>query len=309
MWWTIPWTVACALPEDALTRGLPIPAASGGAVDLGDGAHLEVPPGALAADALVTLTRDTCSGAWASPTFASCRYTVDSGGVGWLGRFTLELPVTGEATTMVRDASDGLRPLLDTRAAPGRLSASGSSDGTFTARASGGPPDDRCTDVPFEPCGGDVTGHWDLTDACGSASQIVGISSEGPDPYADCAPFEAVVDEPWDVAGSVTFDADGTFSASSAVVGFRHQTLTLGCLEVVGQDCNPECTNDGSTCDCTYTQFAANGGWGGAWVETPDGPEIEGIPYRACVDGDVLAFEFPHPDGPFLQVYARSGTR
>lgn len=285
-----------------------ISAAEGGELMLGDGAALIVPPGALSSDAEVRFSRETCRRAWSAASFGSCRYLVDTGSVGWVGRFTVTLPTrSGGPAWAVRDARDGLRPLVDSAALSGTVRATGSEDGAFTSRmAALSPIDDRCTDAPFEPCGGDIDGRWELTDACGSTAQIAGISWGGSDPYEACKPLDYVVDYPFAASGSVTFMADGTFESSSHATVLEHQTVTLGCLEEIGEECLSSCTNDGITCSCVWPKTEGSSGSELDWVLVADGVEIGGVVYRYCVDGDTLALEHPHSDGPYLMYYQRS---
>ena len=53
-------------------------AAAGATLLLDDGASVRLPPGALATDAEVSFSRETCDGVYASQRFQSCVYRVDA---------------------------------------------------------------------------------------------------------------------------------------------------------------------------------------------------------------------------------------
>lgn len=65
-------------------------------------------------------------------------------------------------------------------------------------------------DCSFEPCGGDLVGTWTAYGFCAAGST-------GLEAFPACN--DAVVDGSPDVEGSITFNADGTYSQDTAVSG------------------------------------------------------------------------------------------
>ena len=61
-----------------------VDAAAGATLLLDDGASVRLPPGALATDAEVSFSRETCDGVYASRRFQSCVYRVDAPDAGYL---------------------------------------------------------------------------------------------------------------------------------------------------------------------------------------------------------------------------------
>ncbi len=304
-------TLAGCQPADGpLTITERVSAQGGATLRLADGASVDVPAGALAEDAEVTFSRETCGGVFAGAAFGGCLYAVDAGGVEWADRFEITLPLRrgAEAVEAARDAEDGLRPLVDGAVSGGTIAATGSSAGTFAPRMLGANPiDERCTDVPFAPCGGAVEGRWALERACGSINQVTGISWEGPDPYATCAPHASLVDYPLEVGGNVSFGGDGSFGRFSSATIWKHEIISFECLETVGEECPPDCARDGELCDCTWEWSAGEASEGGVWsYDDEGGLLVDDRSLRHCVDGDQLTVEHRNSEGPFLMLYRRA---
>jgi hypothetical protein len=304
LFWTALAAWACAT-TDAATVALT--ASEGGRIELSDGAALEVPPGALEADGAVTFARRSCERVFGLDEFESCLYAVDAGDVGWAGRFRVELPrrTRRGPATAARDAEDGLRPLVDSEDG-GVVTASSSQSGLFVARSVEGAPDDRCTDPPFVPCGGDLDGTWSLASACGTVEQLFGYDVATGKPYAACEADAALVDYPWDLYGSVTFGADGTFFESVGGSLVEHRLVSLECLERVGESCHSACRIVDDLCDCRWDVYTFDTSteleWSASGTELTMGTSTD--PY--CVQGDVLGVLSSRRSGdPFMTYYVR----
>ena len=310
---------ACAGSRDDLpvVETASIVAADGGVITLPDGATLTIPPGALAADGEVAFTRVTCGGVYSLKSFGGCLYSV--GDAAWAGRFEVALPRRGDdRVQMVRGAPDGLRPLIDSTSDGDLLSATSSGSNVFTSRvADYNPVDQRCDDVPFTPCGGDLEGTWHLVRACGSVSELTGISWEGPNPFAACADHDYMTDYPFTVDGSVEFGAEGSsaeggtsgaFWATNSATILKHEMVSLACMAIVdgGSSCQAECVQENGVCDCTYFMADGSGGREGAWEYADEGTiTVDGTPNRYCVAGDGLTIEYVGAEGPYVMIYER----
>lgn len=299
----------CTAVDAPMSATESLTAAAGGVVALDDGATVNVPAGALAVDGPVTLTRETCGGAYASPAFAGCLYSVETPALA--GRFAIAMPDHSDARNpiaVVRRGPDGLRPLIDSATFAGSVSATSSEPATFAIRVIvGNPTDDRCTDAPFEPCGGTIEGDWVLDRACGTSEQVTGVSWEGPDPYAACDPYDYVIDYPFSATGTVHFGGNASFSIGSAAVIRKHTIIATRCLGAVDETCASECERRAGLCDCTWdfaegSSFAEAGGWayGDAGTVT-----VDGTPFRYCVEGDTLTLEYANYQGPYTMIYTR----
>jgi len=274
-----------------------VSAAEGGTLNLEDGATLVVPPGALARDATVTLSRVSCGGVYAASSFASCLYAVSSGGVPWVERYTLTTPTrTSDADTVaVRVAADGLRPLLDAVSHPDSVVTTGGRDGATSAWYAGViPTDHRVEDAPFAACGGDVVGEWRLTHDSGTREEVTGMSAEGPDPYADCGAYDALVDYPFTVGGVFRFNSDGSFAWQNGFQVWKRTLVTTACQRLVGEACDDRCALEDGVCDCNWDWLSSEGGGDSVWTLSPDGLTltINGAPTRYCVQGDTLSVQY-----------------
>jgi hypothetical protein len=128
----------------------------------------------------------------------------------------------------------------------GAAGASGNGGTGTTGGADGGV---NCNAVTTA-CGGDVVGTWKVIQTCLSAT--VNLSSI-------CPGASAVYD--YTVSGTVTYNADLTYSSSGTVSAVVHETYPNGCmpfgytcaqLESIGMDAGTSsCAADGQgTCTC-----------------------------------------------------------
>ncbi len=134
-----------------------VQAAIGATLALEDGTSVVIPAGALASDAEVSLSRETCEGVYAATRFQSCVYRVSAPDAALVGRYTVSIPSRGETGARTDCAvaltDDGWRCLVDTETSDESAEASASAFTDFAIRTSSKDlADDRCTDVPFEPC-------------------------------------------------------------------------------------------------------------------------------------------------------------
>ena len=212
-----------------------VEAAVGATLALEDGTRVVIPGGALESDAEVSLSRETCEGVYAASRFQSCVYRVSAPDAALVGRYTVSIPSRGntEARTdcAVALTDDGWRCLVDTEASGESSEASASAFTDFAVRAASDDlADDRCTDVPFEPCGGDLLGDWTLTGACGSMQEVLGVtfSFDSP-PYEACDPFDHYMDYPFSIEGSLEFRDDGTLRTLEMFRISGHTLVTEEC--------------------------------------------------------------------------------
>lgn len=281
-------------------------------LELSDGATLEVPAGAASEAEEVTFSRVTCDGIYAAPELPSCLYRVESA-LDFNHRFELTLPRTSEeAGAVVEKADEGMLALLDS--ASGRAvtaedlpttTATASIATDFTVRdTSIAPPDMRCVDLEFTPCGGTMEGSWDLVAACGTMSQVTGsYSTEPPNPYTGCSATDYLLDYPFEVGGKIEFsDGGGDLTTTWSIV-WRHQIITEACLESVGLTCGDDgfggdCTFEDGLCICRMEWSVTTTGSSGSWTAAD-------MEERACVDGDTLTVQREAWGEPYWFVYER----
>ncbi len=291
-----------------------VDAKAGATLLLDDGASVHLPPGALAADAQVSFSREACDGVYASPRFQSCVYRVEAPEAVLNERITLSLAIRDESDAPTDCAAalteDGWRCLVDTEVLDGRSEASASAFTDFTIRAEVDDiADQRCTDAPFVPCGGDLDGAWVLSRACGSLEEVVGVSFEFEDPYETCDPFEHYVEFPFSVDATLEFDSDGTMRAYETFGTTGHTMVTDACLAEVGETCAGDCTMSDGVCDCVLLSSVGGHGSDEPWAYGDNGTFIYfEQAYSYCVEGERLTVDFPSPTGTHVRVYERPPT-
>jgi hypothetical protein len=143
-------------------------------------------------------------------------------------------------------------------------------------------------------CGGDVVGTWKVTQSCVSATE---------DLSSACAGASASID--FVVAGTATFNADRTYTATSTGSGTTHYHYPSACLNgstcvqfgevlmAVGMYSSSACATDGTgACNCdavtsstASTQIGTYSISGGTLTTVSDGMAVN-VPY--CVTGNVM---------------------
>jgi hypothetical protein len=166
--------------------------------------------------------------------------------------------------------------------------------GAWVAGCGGGGSPDACGRV--EPCGGDLVGTWRLSSACSTQPAL---------PAKLCA-AATVKHSSFEVSGTATFGADGTYGISATTWGTIEVSVPASCL--TGGDVTSSCTQlalqapanigaqclaSGDGCFCTFVipshdvaeagTYAANGSM---LTAAPPGGLVDGAAY--CVAGDRL---------------------
>lgn len=288
-----------------------VDAAAGATLLLDDDASVFIPPGALAADAEVSFSRETCDGVYASDRFQSCVYRVAAPGAELNERLRLSLATHDDTDTPTDCAAaltdDGWRCLVDTEVMDGSAEASASMFTDFTVRTEADDiGDQRCTDVPFEPCGGDLAGDWTLRRACGSLREVVGATFSIDNPYEDCDSVEHYVEYPFSVMATLEFTDGGLMDTYEQFSTTGHTMATEACLTQIGERCGEDCTMKEGICDCVFLSAVGGHGYSDAWTYGEANTFIYlGEEYAYCVEGERLTLEFPSPAGTHLRVYER----
>jgi hypothetical protein len=141
------------------------------------------------------------------------------------------------------------------------------------------------------PCGGDVVGTWTLVGGCLNESAAI---ESCPGASIDVADISA--------SGTLSFSADGHYTADIREQVHAHETVPLTCTGASGSDCaalNQSAQGDrqtlmltctgSTTCDCTITSTVTLAGEGSYTVSgtTLSGTGDLGAP-SFCVKDDVL---------------------
>jgi hypothetical protein len=294
-----------------------VDAADGATIALDDGASLTIPPGALAGDAEVGFER-TCLPVFAAMDYGGCRYRA-TGLPEVIGRISVALPQTSDDACVLAQREHGWHCLADSEADGGFVRGSFSTATTFTTRSavpSGVPADSGCADLAFEPCGGDVTGEWELVRACATYRQLGFSYSTGPDPYAACAEGEVHRNHPYEADRGLNFttepsgdpDSEGElrYQSTSGGRSWERTIVTETCLTAVGESC--ACASDGYVCDCLREGGTSIGRGGSTYEVVDDELFMDGfdtvVPH--CVSGDELILERTHHElGPYHLIFRR----
>lgn len=305
-----------------LERSVWVAAASGAEIVLEDGATLSVPAGALAVDADVTLSRETCGGVFASSHFRSCLYQVK--GTPALTRpFSLQIPRIaddeGGESCVSRQGAEGWPCLADETSSADSPIAQANVFSFFAARAQ--PTivvDGRVADMPFERCGGAIEGRWSLVATTATANRFYHYWRD-PDPFAACSASERYEDRPFSSTHTLEFQPPaepqapgeeglGRVTSSEGRSVYLHTITTMSCLRRVGERCEEGCVRDGDLCECISPQSVRGAIWfSSTWSQPSPGMlQFGSEPQRYCVEGDRLTIEFMEEiDGPYVQVYQR----
>jgi len=296
-----------------------VEAAVGGVLALDDGARLELPAGALTTDATVVFSRVTCEGYVRGSDFDGCLYEVALEGAPDAvlhERLVLSLP-SAEATPgcLMGHDEEGWRCQGDWAADTGVVRATATSPGAFVLRS---PPKvgtvtpNAGTDLPFEACGGDLIGDWQLALAFGTVAALTGTESDLPPGYTDCAPYEHYegltffINENLSVTPGGEGDAVATWSTTGGYTVYAHSATTAACLDLHQETCPSSCEQVAGVCGCLIREAAGNGSGGDSLHEDAEGQlTLGGQVLEYCVLGDTLTVRRVGPLGPTLKMYTR----
>ncbi len=159
--------------------------------------------------------------------------------------------------------------------------------GGLTAACGGGGGGAQCGELTA--CGGDVVATWSIVDQCLTGfpdSQNCGVT---------------LVSDNINVTGSVTFNADGTFTQNLATTGTLVTNIPAGCFQGAVTNCamlnnaTTECTGNASVaCECTISQNETSTE-PGLYTTAGNSITIDGVASDYCVDGDTLSVKQTNP--------------
>lgn len=82
--------------------------------------------------------------------------------------------------------------------------------------------------------------------------------------------------------------------------------MSLDCLQVIGEDCQPECTQEHGICDCARENASGSSFQEASWSNGADNTvNVDASPFRYCVRGDELTLEVQNYEGPYFMIYER----
>ena len=280
-----------------------VSAVNGGSVEAGD-ASIDIPPGALAEDTEITIREISSEGLPNEDLIASKVYEFGPDGTTFDAPVVLSIAYSAsggpEGATAMLAFLDGNSwiTLADSVADGGEVTATSEHftpfaviwvvDGGGIVQVSG-----SCDEVDFVPCGGDITGTWDVALYCFSYDLLDGENG----PFADCE--GARIESNVDLEGTVTYDGDGGYAYDEMARYFGETVAPKECLG--GPDVDCEVLADGiSTIEDLGDTCRASWDYDDALVDvgtysvqgntldtvrTEDGVE-ESVEY--CVNGNVL---------------------
>lgn len=166
---------------------------------------------------------------------------------------------------------------------------------------------DACQNTPA--CGGAIVGSWSIASTCLG----VDVSSF----TADC-PASTAYANGYQITGTITYDADMTFTLMSTMSGSVVARYPAACLTppdgvavtcdqlgpallATGKYASVDCLPDGTACDCTVgttpQTFTGTGTY-----STTDGVLLAGTADESdyCVKGDGTAALGTHPGSPVM---------
>jgi hypothetical protein len=153
-------------------------------------------------------------------------------------------------------------------------------------------------------CGGNIVGTWRIVSSCGSSPTTVNGKQ-----CAGAQPMQVT----FSVSGTITFNADLTYSSNATASGMESISIPASCLAQSGATCaeldqllsmNPaaagsHCSASGNGCACSVLIPASTDSQTGTYATTLAGVITEmpsgGAPSVAdyCVSGSMLTFS-PH---------------
>jgi hypothetical protein len=283
-----------------------ISASKGGEVAT-EGASLDIPAGALGEDTEVTVEVVEKDGLADEENIASDVYDFGPDGTTFEKPVTLTIDFDASATpdgmTAVMAFLDGdaWEPLADSEVSGDMVTATTTHFTLFAIvwTADGGMQTEGMCEDTFEPCGGDIVGDWEISLGCITfPPALLGGATDGP--LENCMGASVVADA--DITGTVTFGADGMFSAETEFTSDVTITLPKSCLPM-GATCmdvfdNAEMpgTDTGDACEQKMLSSNPDMGMGtyevdeakGTLTMTQDGMTDPPAGYCVSADGKTL---------------------
>lgn len=205
-----------------------VTAAEGGEV-AAEGVKLNIPAGALAADTTITIETLDEDDQPESHRIASGVFDLGPDGTQFQVPVTLAFDFVNSgpqgATPMLAFLENGeWKTLPDSRVEGGQVVATTTHFTPFAVVWEGGVQDGgACEELPFTPCGGDLTGTWQFELGC---VEIPG----GFEPISGCSGSSASYEV--EMTGQITFGADGSYSLA--------RTRTLTAIYMAAKSCLPQ---------------------------------------------------------------------
>jgi hypothetical protein len=286
-----------------------VTATEGGEVALDDGAGVNIPAGALSDDTEISIESSEPDDSL--PNFDSIQglaYEFGPDGTTFEVPVELTLPLVGTpgadeaAVVSWLNTETNQWEDLETTTSGDTVTAETTHFTLFVVRFVG--VEAGAFDCAFEACeGGNIVGTWNIQGAC--------VDTEGfENPFEATCP-EATVDIASNLAGSVTFNDDGTFTSSITNGGIFTFSLPASCSLQLAQGMDMPCqdafgsdpedddmvTCTGTTaegCDCTQTSMSETNEGAGTYtvngtsfatVEEGEGSQGGG---ELCITGDTL---------------------
>lgn len=171
-------------------------------------------------------------------------------------------------------------PLADSQVDGGKITATTKHFSEYTVLLTpitgGGVGVGKACDTGFQACGGDLTGTWTFQTAC-SAVLDPGLPDGGVIlPCKDPGRYESGLD----VSGSVTFNADGTYTINRTSIASTKLTIPQSCLAEISQQLMQP-----YTCEM-FIGTIENGVC--VSIQGEDSPIVEDTPGRYTVEGTQL---------------------
>jgi hypothetical protein len=300
-----------APPGVGQTQSVNISAAAGGTVTV-TGGSVNIPPGALAADTTITVAiKDKSQYAHADEVAVNV-FDYGPNGTKFLKPVTMTIDLQGVAVPSGKTAMiayyDGAnwQTLPDSQVSGGGVTATTTHFTPFTIVFVGGQQTGG-TCGSFTACGGSLVGTWTFTASCATFAP----GALGP-PFSTCP--QSVVSATADVTGSVTFNADMTYSVNDTTSLQIKATLPNTCLDGGAAVCSGmvggggTLSDDGTTCTLNMSQNSPTNETGtyttsgNTFTTMKDGGSDTPIQY--CVSGTTLTAQQTDSKGNTVQYTA-----
>lgn len=296
-------------------KSVDIKAAEGGTLTA-TGGSINVPPGALAADTTITVDVKDKSAYANSSDVAVNVFDFGPNGTKFLKPVSMTIDLQGVAVPSGKTAKiayyDGSawKTLDDSQVAGGKVTATTTHFTPFTVVFSGGTQTSGSCGGAFTACGGDLTGTWTFSAACANVPPTA-LNA----PWSTCP--TATISATIDMQGSITFNADKTYTVSDTMNRTIDGTLPKTCLGS-GQTCQSiidaskgdTATDTGTDCKVTGTSKESTPNETGTWTTSgttftttkTGGSGSTSIAY--CVTGNTLVAQQQGDKGVTIQYTA-----